>query len=106
MVGVAGFEPTTPCPPDKCANRAALHSDCAVLIECGAGAGNGRSTDFSLAALLSAGRVLNAAEDLPSRMGALKREHRAAAHDAAGRSDAVKRRAETEAQRVEHHAAD
>ena len=27
MVGVAGFEPTTPCPPDKCANRAALHSD-------------------------------------------------------------------------------
>jgi hypothetical protein len=27
VVGVAGFEPTTPCPPDKCANRAALHSD-------------------------------------------------------------------------------
>ena len=31
MVGVAGFEPTTPCPPDKCANRAALHSDWALL---------------------------------------------------------------------------
>ena len=28
VVGVAGFEPTTPCPPDKCANQAALHSDC------------------------------------------------------------------------------
>ena len=33
MVGVAGFEPTTPCPPDKCANRAALHSDCAGYRE-------------------------------------------------------------------------
>src|SRR5277367_373706 len=31
MVGVAGFEPTTPCPPDKCANRAALHSDGALI---------------------------------------------------------------------------
>src|ERR1700684_3795383 len=36
MVGVAGFEPTTPCPPDKCANRAALHSD-EALIEKGLG---------------------------------------------------------------------
>ena len=32
MVGVAGFEPTTPCPPDKCANRAALHSDGGLII--------------------------------------------------------------------------
>src|ERR1700722_11885972 len=27
MVGVAGFEPTTPPPPHSCANPAALHSD-------------------------------------------------------------------------------
>ena len=27
MVGARGFEPPTPCPPDKCANRAALRSD-------------------------------------------------------------------------------
>jgi hypothetical protein len=27
MVGAAGFEPTTPCLPDKCANRAALRPD-------------------------------------------------------------------------------
>ena len=26
LVGVAGFEPATPCPPDMCANRAALYS--------------------------------------------------------------------------------
>ncbi len=35
MVGVAGFEPTTPCPPDKCANRAALHSDVTAYREAG-----------------------------------------------------------------------
>ena len=35
MVGVAGFEPTTPCPPDKCANRAALHSDGGPYSEAG-----------------------------------------------------------------------
>src|SRR6185295_8219550 len=27
LVGAAGFEPTTPCPPDKCANRAAPRPD-------------------------------------------------------------------------------
>jgi hypothetical protein len=27
MVGMRGFEPPTPCPPDKCANQAALHPD-------------------------------------------------------------------------------
>ena len=27
LVGAAGFEPTTPCLPDKCANRAALRPD-------------------------------------------------------------------------------
>src|ERR1700722_1755854 len=31
MVGVAGFEPTTPSPPDYCANRAALPSDGALI---------------------------------------------------------------------------
>ena len=35
MVGVAGFEPTTPCPPDKCANRAALHSDVTAYRQAG-----------------------------------------------------------------------
>ena len=28
LVGVVGFEPTTPCSQSRCANRAALHPDC------------------------------------------------------------------------------
>ena len=29
FVGIAGFEPTTPCSQSRCANRTALHPECA-----------------------------------------------------------------------------
>ena len=29
-VGVAGFEPTTPCSQSRCANRTALHPECLI----------------------------------------------------------------------------
>src|SRR5262249_27661297 len=35
LVGAAGFEPTTPSPPDWCANRAALRSDDGATIVTG-----------------------------------------------------------------------
>jgi hypothetical protein len=32
LVGMRGFEPPTPCPPDKCANQAALHPELCDFI--------------------------------------------------------------------------
>ena len=32
MVGVAGFEPTTPCSQSRCANRTALHPEINTTI--------------------------------------------------------------------------
>ena len=34
LVGMAGFEPTTPCTPSKCASQAALRSDKPLQMAC------------------------------------------------------------------------
>ena len=36
FVGVAGFEPTTPCSQSRCANRTALHPETVLLLKSGA----------------------------------------------------------------------
>ena len=53
MVGAAGFEPATPCPPDKCANQAAPRS--ATLVRAGY-TEEGRRQDEVPRSAASAGR--------------------------------------------------
>ena len=48
MVGAAGFEPATPCPPDKCANQAAPRS--ATIVRAGYTAEGCRQGDATLSA--------------------------------------------------------
>ena len=36
FVGVAGFEPTTPCSQSRCANRTALHPETVLSLKSGA----------------------------------------------------------------------
>src|SRR6478672_5550653 len=47
LVGAAGFEPTTPSPPDWCANQAAPRSDTVFLRAYTSGARNIAATPFA-----------------------------------------------------------